>query len=319
VIPLEPLPVILVIVFGLIYLIVDEFHEYFKLNNSLIAGSSLAYFFLVVLPEISAGIPVLPLHLQAFEYIFVLLGFITVHLSEKLIMQKIEQKAKEKVRFLIQREHILEKVEHNLITKDLRDDIYDSSNSIEELREIAQVIIDLHLQEEKMEEEIDLLKIKIHDHINEDMDRVRWISTFIYHIIIGLILYALFLSDLIVDGVLFFIFAMFMAVVSIRYSRQVVIPDIDIAIEYKVNPKKKLLSASGVLIGSIIALILGLFIPFNLELIYLVFSFISGVILYPIVRDIIPESESGKPFFFFLGVVILACIIGVIRYLQHHL
>ena len=52
-------------------------------------------------------------------------------------------------------------------------------------------------------------------------------------------------------------------------------------------------------------------IIFNLpmEIIFVLFSFISGVILYTIIREVLPENESGRPLYFLLGIVIFLIII----------
>ena len=58
--------------------------------------------------------------------------------------------------------------------------------------------------------------------------------------------------------------------------------------------------------------ILELIFPFNvldLELFYILYSFISGVILYTIVREVVPEKEKGKPLYFILGFVGFTIII----------
>ncbi len=317
-IPPSPLPVILALVFGIVYFFVDEFHEYFPLHNSFIAGSSLAYFFLVVLPEISEGIPEYPLHLATFEFFFVLLGFITVHISEKVILQKVERIAKKKARNLLAKRKVLQTVENSIsinINQELETN-HETMCDDDALRELARTNMHLQQQENQLQEEILVLEKKIHDHLNQEIDQLRWISGFIYHIFIGFIIYGLLESKLYLDGVFFFIFALLMALVSIRYHRELVIPDLDISIEYHVSSQRRFFSASGVLIGCGCAIVLGLFLPLNLELLYLMFSFVSGAILYPIMRDVIPENESGKPLYFFLGILFFTMFIYVIRMIE---
>jgi len=82
--------VFLVFLFGFTFFFVELYHEKIHLNDSIIAGISISYFFLIVLPEISENLPEFPLHLTAFEYFFVLLGFAFNHLSEKFILQRVE-------------------------------------------------------------------------------------------------------------------------------------------------------------------------------------------------------------------------------------
>ena len=51
----------------------------------------------------------------------------------------------------------------------------------------------------------------------------------------------------------------------------------------------------------------------------LLFSFISGVILYFIVREVIPEKEKGKPFYFLIGVISFSLIVIIIKALGYSL
>ena len=67
----------------------------------------MSYFFIVLLPEISERLPELPFYLKIFEYFFILLGFIFIHVSEKLILQKVESKSQKRVRKLIRLEKTL--------------------------------------------------------------------------------------------------------------------------------------------------------------------------------------------------------------------
>ncbi|GAG66606.1 unnamed protein product, partial [marine sediment metagenome] len=70
------------------------------------------------------------------------------------------------------------------------------------------------------------------------------------------------------------------------------------------------------LTGVCIGLLFELFLPvkLGLELIYILFSFISGVILYTIVREVIPEKEKGNPLYFLIGVVGFTIIIFIINF-----
>ena len=97
--------IIIAIIFGIAFFIADFFeHKHHQLHASLIAGISVAYFFLIVLPEVAEGMPEYPLHLQIFEYLFILIGFIFFHVSEKLILQKVEVKSQKRMRKLLKME-----------------------------------------------------------------------------------------------------------------------------------------------------------------------------------------------------------------------
>ena len=109
-----------------------------------------------------------------------------------------------------------------------------------------------------------------------------------------------------------------MALISIRYPHQLVIPDLNIAVDYQISHEKEFISELGVLIGGIVGILLGLFVPSNPEFIYLLFSFVCGAILYPIVKDIIPHQEEGKPLYFLLGATIFSILILIIRSIEHN-
>ena len=101
--------------FGVLFFIADYFeNKLIKTHASLIAGISVSYFFLIVLPEIAQNLPEFPFHLTIFEYLFVLIGFSFIHISEKLILQKVEVRTQKKIRKLIKKEQILEAVERNM-------------------------------------------------------------------------------------------------------------------------------------------------------------------------------------------------------------
>ena len=75
----------------------------------------------------------------------------------------------------------------------------------------------------------------------------------------------------------------------------------------------KYILTTSALTGIIFGLILNIFLPKNLELLFIFYSFISGVILYVIVREVIPEKEKGDPIKFLIGLVIFAIIIVIIN------
>jgi zinc transporter ZupT len=50
---------------------------------------------------------------------------------------------------------------------------------------------------------------------------------------------------------------------------------------------------------------------------YILFSFTSGVILYTVVREVIPEKEKGKPSYFLIGFVGFTLVIFVINILTN--
>jgi len=306
--------IILGLAFGVLFFIADYFeNKLIKVHASLIAGISVTYFFLIVLPEIAERLPKFPFDLKLFEYLFVLIGFTFVHVSEKLILQNVELKTQRKMRKLLKKEKILESVERNMekiLTKELKHENLDELA----LKEIARTLSELNEQEEGMKIEINNYKIKIQNHINKELTNFRFITDYIYHFLVGIILIGLLRIEL-VGGILFFIYALFRTVVTKRSEAHLVFTDLEIYEEKKHEEKPLIMyiSCGSALTGIIIGLIINLFLPVNLELLFIFYSFISGVILYVIVREVIPEKEKGDPLKFLIGLVGFAVVIIIIN------
>jgi len=305
------------LILGIFFFIADFYdHKHPKLHVSFIAGISLAYFFLVLLPEVAIGIPVIPFEVVIFEYLFVVIGFSFVHVSEKLILQKVEVNSQKRMRKLLRKEKTLQDVERGIeriLTKELSQESLDESA----VRDIALTISELNEQEEQILEEITRYKVKIQDRISEDLSRLRFFTNFTYHFLVGIILAGLLSFDFI-SGILFFVFAWSRAIIINRSESHIIFTDLEIyeKTDFNDNRIKKYLLASASIFGILLKLILEIIFPFNafdLELFYVIYSFISGVILYIIVREIIPEKEKGNPLFFILGFVGYTTIIFFIE------
>ena len=314
------------IIFAILFFIVDFYQRtHPKLNISLIAGISISYFFLIVLPEIAENIPVLPFELSFFEYLFVLIGFVFVHISEKLILQKVESKSQKRMRKLLKKEEILETVEEN-IENILSEELENGNLDNDALEDLARTIADLHKQGEEFKVEINRYKAKIQAKISEDLSQLRFFTNFSYHLLIGIIVVGLLAFDLKDDripvaGVLFFLFAWFRAIITNRSESHIIFTDLDIydtCDVYENNTRKYILALSNFL-GVLIGLLLELISFEYTELFYIFYSFISGVILYTIVREVIPEKEKGKPLYFvagFLGFTLIIIILSFVTSLM---
>jgi len=309
---------IISLLFGLLFFVVDFYEQkHPKLNISLIAGISISYFFLVLLPEIAENIPIFPFELTIFEYLFVLIGFVFVHISEKFILQKVESKSQRRMRKLIEKEKILQDVEENIeniLTRELEKDVFDA----EALKDIAQTIVDLHKQGKEFKKEINNYKAKIQTHINQDLNNLRFFTNFSYHLLVGIIVVGLLAIDLIA-GILFFLFAWFRAVITNRSESHIIFTDLEIYDTYNIDEKRtrKYVLALSNFLGVLIGLILDLIGFEYTELFYLFYSFVSGVILYTIVREIIPEKEKGNPSYFLIGFVGFTIVIFIIDILTN--
>lgn len=308
--------VILAIIFGALFFVADYFdHEHHQLHASLIAGITLSYFFLIVLPEIARGLPEYPLHLQMFEFLFVLIGIMFVHVSEKLILQKIEGKSQKHMRKLIGMERNLELAEKNFENV-LEAELQEEKLDIAALKNLNETICSLKEIEEKIKKEIEEYKVKIQNHLNKDLSEFRFFTNFTYHFIIGIILVGLLFIEFL-GAFLFFFFAWFRTIVTNRKERHMIFTDLEIyeISDFDKNKTKKVILALSALFGVFFGLLFELFLPVNieLELIYILYSFISGVILYTIIREVIPEKEKGRPLYFLIGAIGFAIIIFLIK------
>ncbi|MFX1328233.1 MAG: hypothetical protein ACFE91_08820 [Promethearchaeota archaeon] len=306
--------IILAIAFGVLFFIADYFeNKLIQVHASLIAGISVSYFFLIVLPEIAERLPTFPFELKLFEFLFVLVGFAFIHISEKLILQKVEMHTQKKMRKLLVKEKVLESVERNMekvLTKELTRENLDEPA----LKEIARTLSELNEQEEGMKKEINEYKIKIQNKINKELTNFRLVTDYIYHFLVGIILIGLLLIEL-VGGILFFIYAFFRTVVTKRSEAHLIFTDLEIYEEQKIEKNSILIyiSCGSALSGIVIGLIVNSLLPVNLELLFIFYSFISGVILYVIVREVIPEKEKGNPLKFLIGLVGFSTVIIIIN------
>jgi len=307
------------LVFGALFFVVDFYErKHPKLNISLIAGISISYFFLILLPEIAENIPTFLFELEIFNYLFVLIGFVFVHTSEKLILQKVESKSQRRMRKLLEKEKILQDVEENIeniLTRELEKEEYDEIA----LRDIAITIADLHKKGGEFKKEINDYKAKIQTHVNDDLHNLRFFTHFTYHFLVGIIVVGLLTIDLIA-GILFFVYAWFRAIITYRSEGHIIFTDLEIyeTPEAKVKITRKYVLALASLIGVIIGLTLDLIGFEYTELFYILYSFIAGVILYTIVREVIPEKEKGKISYFligFVGFTVVIFIISIFTYL----
>jgi len=176
------------------------------------------------------------------------------------------------------------------------------------LNEIATKLNAFSRQEELLLIEDHSLKVRIQNHINERLDTLHMYTNFVYHLIIGIILFQLLLQNIGMGG-LFFVFAFFKALTSKTSNDIVLFPGIEINDESKEPLYLKIIIASSALIGVFVGLLLTIVFHISMEVIFFLFSFISGVILYTIIREVLPENESGRPLYFLLGIFIFLLLI----------
>jgi len=302
------------LIFGVLFFIIDFYQrELPKIHISLIAGISISYFFLVLLPEIAENIPVFPFELTIFEYLFVLIGFVFVHTSEKLILQRVESKSQRRMRKLIEKEKFIDAIEdniQNLLTKELeKEGLGDPA-----LKGITQTLADLNKQGEIFKKRLNRYKAKIQTHISADLNNLRFFTNFSYHLLVGIIVVGLLTIDLI-GGILFSLFAWFRAVITNRSESHIIFTDLEIyeTPDREEKMTRKYIQALSNFLGVLFGLFLGLINFEYTELFYIFYSFVSGVILYTIVREVLPEKEKGNPLYFIIGFVGFTLAIFVIN------
>ncbi|MHA1684311.1 MAG: hypothetical protein ACTSUE_25465 [Promethearchaeota archaeon] len=311
--------IILALVLGVVFYFVDLNSEKIRINPSIIAGISLSYFFLVVLPEVSLGLPEFPFDLPTFEYLFILIGLVFTHFIEKMIVQRVEKRTRERAHDLMKKKDEYDTGENRLshiLKTGLDNDSLDDST----IRNLASIIAEAIQNEEDTKKEIEIIKDQIRDHVNRSLGTVHSSIEVFYHAIIGIILGSLLIApedDPLVQGLLFFVFAFFMAVVAHVESRQRIFSDMDIELEYKQPRKRKAFLSLAAPLGVIFSLVIQLSLGINLEAIYLLFSFISGAILYTIIREVIPEKERGNPVLFVASFATFAVLIFIIKFIEH--
>ena len=279
---------------------------------SLIAGVSIAYFFLILLPEVTGEIH--NYGLEIITFLSILIGFSFIHLSEKLILQRVELKSRRQLQIILEKEKTLQSVEHkfeNILIDELKKEKWDNFT----VKNIADFLSKLDDTESKLELQEKELHLKIQEHLHDDLDKIHIGTNYIYHLLIGLIIFKLLTVDFL-SAFLFFLIALLKTTITNTSNRHIKFFDLDIHTKFSGSRLKKILLTSSSLAGFIIGFIFELFFPIALEIINILLSFIAGIILYTIVREVIPEEEKGKPFYFIIGLVASIIFFLLINFLM---
>jgi hypothetical protein len=176
------------------------------------------------------------------------------------------------------------------------------------LQELALELDRFCQREEELEIQDYDLKVKIQNRINEHLDELHGYVNLVYYLIVGVILFELLTYDL-AAAILFFVFALFKALTSKTSNDIQLFPGIEVNEEINIPLYQKIIASSAGLLGVFIGLILNVIFHLPMEIIFFLFSCISGVILYTIIREVLPENESGRPLYFLLGIIIFLIII----------
>jgi len=317
---------ILGLVIGLLFLLTEFYHDRYcfeckgpkskEKQVSIVAGFSIAYFFLKLQPEIFNE---LSSHNQeeftAFSAIFI--GFCFIHLSEKMILKRVGNQCRTIIKDLVikkKQKKIEEKVTEHKLSAELEREKWDKLT----LRKLAESLTGLNQQDKELKKHEKEIKLELQSHLNKDLEKVHIVINYFYHLIVGLIIFNL-LKDNLISGMLFSFFAILKATISNTSNRHIKIFDINIHTKIEEHNFIKIISVTSVLTGVVIGLAFELIYPLSSFVIFHSFAFISGIILYIIVREVIPQEEKGRPYYFISGATIFIVILIFIEVFSNFL
>ena len=310
---------ILGLVIGVLFLLTELYHEKYcfeckgpkskEKQVSIVAGFSIAYFFLKLLPEIFQELS--HYNQEIFTYSAIFVGFCFIHLSEKMILKRVGNQCRTIIKDLVIRKkqlEIEEEVTGHKLNIELERENWDNLT----LRKLAESLTGLSKQDNELKEHEKEIKMELESHLNKDLEKVHIVINYFYHIIVGLIIFNL-LKENLFSGILFSFFAILKATISNTSNRHIKIFDINIHTKIEEHNFIKIVSITSVLTGVLIGLIFELIYPLSSFVIFHCFAFISGIILYIIVREVIPQEEKGRPYYFISGATIFIIILILIE------
>ncbi len=312
-------PIILAAILGTIFFIADKFNPRIRLDPSFIAGIVTAYFFFVVLPELAVIVPHAFVEFPTLEYLFIVVGLAFAHVSEKTILQKVGKSTREKAQALLEKEKGLEEVSAKL-SDSLLTDLHCHSIDVAASEKAANEILALKNQEKELNGEIDRMRHSIQHHVTERLHELHEFTNVFYHVIIGMVLFEFLVEDL-VTAFIFFIFALVMALANHINNHMHIFSELDIELDFGEHKTTKTLFALAAPIGLVVMIVIilcgGGHAMHELGIIFYLFSFVSGALLYLIIREVLPDQEKGRPLLFVAGLVIFTIAIVIIRVLEH--
>jgi hypothetical protein len=310
------------LIFGFLFYFTEYFQEKYcmkcRLDDlediyiSFVAGISVSYFFLELLPLLTLDFRV-PSH-EILTFFSILLGFTSIHIVETLILQRVESKTRTTIDELDKIRLALEKEEEETV-EFIEKEIIEGEWDKPLLKKFAETASEAHKKEQQLKSQETDLKLKIEEHLNRDIDEVHAITNYFYHWCIGLLIFSLLAVDLLL-AILFFIFTYLNSTISNASNRHVEIYGMNIHMSVPEEGLHKLILPSSVLVGVIAGFLFEVILPIPEILVSSLLAFISGIILYVIVREVIPEKTKGKPSFFLIGVILFSLAIILVYILE---
>ncbi|MHA1315106.1 MAG: hypothetical protein ACTSSI_10270, partial [Candidatus Helarchaeota archaeon] len=314
------------IAFGIAFLVITYVSETYCIQClagnkktifvSSVAGISVSFFFLELLPYITKTFPVLPI--ESLLFLIIMIGFVFIHLTEKWILQDVEKKSQKRINDIKKAEAMLvdeeKRIESSVIDKIRNEEIDDDI-----LKSLADTDIKIKEKERELLMEESHLKKTVINHIYKDLVIVNTISDYVYHFLIGLILVDLLATE-IFAAFLFFAFAAFKTLISNPLKRHVEIHFGNEEYEFHMHRGKgfleKSLLSTATSIGIVVGLLLDIFFYLDQFWITVIFAFIGGEMMYIIVREVIPEKGKGRPSYFLISTVAFSVLIFILNVIE---
>jgi len=306
------LTIVLALVFTALFFI-PEFVEN-KVSISLLAGIFISYLFLVMIPEIAESLPYYLF--ENAQFLFIIIGFSIIYLAEVWILKVIAKRSRERMRELIDDKNNLVKIEEEM-EGILISELSKKHMNETALREITQKIFELDSEERKIKTKIKRYRREIQLKLSEELASIRFWIFFVYHLLAGFVMVEVLNRD-IISGALFFIFAFLVSFILERHELRHLLSDLDIdEIEIHEPKSKKILMGSAALIGSITAIVMLIFLEPTFDLLFILYALIAGVLLFIVVREVIPKEENAKPILFLVGLIGFSILIFILEALTH--
>ncbi|MEX2680610.1 MAG: hypothetical protein Q6373_003370 [Candidatus Sigynarchaeota archaeon] len=293
---------------GTLFFLADKYNPELKVDPSFIGGICTAYFFFVVLPEISSDLPRLFIDLPFLQYTFIIVGLAFTHVTECYIVQKVNVKTRKTALELTDKEKALEEMKENLVDNLMS--LLDKGIDKFTIANISDVLTSVREQEQVVKAQIDMTRHAVEHEVGKHLMELHEFTNICYHFIIGATLFSILLVDVVV-GVIFFIFALIMALSSHVNNHMRLYFGMDVDIELN-NKHTKTTYALAAPVGIVFSIVFEVLFGIHLRIMYYLFSFISGSLLYIIVRNIIPSDDQGKPKRFLAGLVVFVVIVVII-------
>ncbi len=138
------------------------------------------------------------------------------------------------------------------------------------------------------------------DELIEKLRHVHSAGFFIYHFIIGIVLFHL-MENNITQGTLFLIPIIFHSAVSSASFQE-------IHEELRTKQHVRLFLSSSTIMGILIAIYIGV----SQTIYYSMLGFVVGALFYIIIKDILPEQKEGNPKYFLAGMIIFVLLLLMI-------